>query len=909
MDRVQILSFDTDLRTVDAVKSCTHISLTDHRRVKEVIDSFDNEKLKKLFPCDRELDSVQYFESLAMNEGCSGWRMKSLLNFAAYLSNPKNKAFLHEKLESLILDMPQDPDTNIEIYTVASLSGGTGSGLLVPLTLYVKRFFKEKTGKNPKGCALLAMPNVCEDLLTPEQQVKARANAYATIRELNAMHTAASSEDHTVNFRIGDTEDPCFGLLYDSQDPAFTNPKELPFSQIYLFKRAPCTNTVLVNAQIMAQAALSLTLDDLPSPTTSNGALFGAIEVTKTRYSEESIVSYISHKTLFDLLNEKILENTRKTARAVGISKKFLTQGEESVRSDVNGLVQAVLSLCETKDCACVEAFEGALIKRVDKAMYPFASDLTDYVSDLEEKEEDRRQQLLEEAIAEAKEQEDAKTLGKHSVSKKEKKEKKVKKSSGSSENRRLLLEHANNIAVCLEEYYVYSVSNGGKKTEARLSGVLDDLDKQIINKLLLENNQNLSPFTSLARLCKLYDMIAERAEAAQSFSDQATELLNPRIIPDFLLWTNHMFGMNCKYDTGTRERFLMTVRQNTSHLGATEFDRELYDFDLLFVYNKMRSFFRKDALPPLLARIEKLIKIFVPATLSLEDAAEEFATDTSASERLHSIPTSNIFNIGSTAMEKRAKYARFRRFLQNIPVEGDSEASLWDTVCKKIQEKVNEKIHLLIENNTDPKFFEQELYSTLLEIRGDIQNTVKSTDFYKESIDLNILSAMLAQNGQNGALTFEQALGMTFLAKFDPIILCIPENPKDREIARGIARKTVVKFPETVYGFLDENPDIRQGKTAQKYLEDLIYGAGEYLGEPAIDRNLAKNEIAVHRRILGIRPCFVEVFNEDTKDSGYYRSYKKALQMKQVQCTKMWDPHICMGADQRGALPLIKQN
>ena len=72
---------------------------------------------------------------------------------------------------------------------------------------------------------------------------------------------------------------------------------------------------------------------------------------------------------------------------------------------------------------------------------------------------------------------------------------------------------------------------------------------------------------------------------------------------------------------------------------------------------------------------------------------------------------------------------------------------------------------------------------------------------------------------------------------------------------------------------------------------------------------NLAKNEIAVHRRILGIRPCFVEVFNEDTKNSGYYRSYQKALQMKQVQCTKMWDPHICMGADQRGALPLIKQN
>jgi hypothetical protein len=218
--------------------------------------------------------------------------------------------------------MPQDPDTNIEIYTAASLSGGTGSGLLVPLTLYVKRFFKEMTGKNPKGCALLAMPDVCEDLLTPEQQVKARANAYATIRELNAMHSAmhsaASSEDHTVNFRIGDAEDPCFGLLYDSQDPAFTTPAELPFSQIYLFKRAPCTNTVLVIAQIMAQAALSLTLDDLPSPTTSNGALFGAIEVTKTRYSEESIVSYISHKTLFDLLNEKILENLRRIDAAGG---------------------------------------------------------------------------------------------------------------------------------------------------------------------------------------------------------------------------------------------------------------------------------------------------------------------------------------------------------------------------------------------------------------------------------------------------------------------------------------------------------------------------------------------------------------------------------------------------------------
>ena len=138
---LRAIAMDTDERTLADVCYATAIPMVDSGDLNSVVEALGAENIRSWFPCDWEQDHTYFAQSLSMNQGSNQWRMKALLAFASFLSKEKSVGVFHEVLDQALAE---SADNSIELYVTASLAGGTGSGLFLPVALYVKNILKAR---------------------------------------------------------------------------------------------------------------------------------------------------------------------------------------------------------------------------------------------------------------------------------------------------------------------------------------------------------------------------------------------------------------------------------------------------------------------------------------------------------------------------------------------------------------------------------------------------------------------------------------------------------------------------------------------------------------------------------------------------------------------------------------------
>ncbi len=191
------------------------------------------------------------------------WRKYAYLSFLNVMNGEKGSRLM-DTLTELLTDGDETPD-EIAIFTVASLAGGTGAGVFIPLTLFVKNRLQMAFGKaNICAKAILTSPEVyCEYLVADVTDT--RANAYAVLRELNAMDevayganaTAGMSGNFPIRFRLGTTDGPV-GLLFDAEMPVFWTPAMAPFENVFLMGKITGVSSVTAHLEAVANALYSL---------------------------------------------------------------------------------------------------------------------------------------------------------------------------------------------------------------------------------------------------------------------------------------------------------------------------------------------------------------------------------------------------------------------------------------------------------------------------------------------------------------------------------------------------------------------------------------------------------------------------------------------------------------------------
>ena len=197
------------------------------------------------------------FLSSKTDDGAGQYRLKSRLCLANFLQNRNNK--LAKLLGKLCAVGKTVTEETLRVMIVSSVAGGTGAGTFIQVALYIREYFRKNNHKDVNIMGLFACPDLFVKTLGSKPGDRTNmenmyANAYAAIRELNAMNLAVSTGGldmiapgygKTINIQIKTRSE---GRLFDPKDDKFTeNANNKPFNLMYFVDSANEEGGVLTN--------------------------------------------------------------------------------------------------------------------------------------------------------------------------------------------------------------------------------------------------------------------------------------------------------------------------------------------------------------------------------------------------------------------------------------------------------------------------------------------------------------------------------------------------------------------------------------------------------------------------------------------------------------------------------------
>ncbi len=892
-DRAHVMAIDTDARVMENVSYATPISMASHLRICDILDNYDTKLIQPWFPCDRENDCVEYFEMLSMYEGSNQWRMKALLSLYFFLADKRSSRPFFAKLEEVEEALENDDaptSKKLDIYIAASLAGGTGSGLFFVLSVYLKKYFAKRGIEVSSVRALLALPDICEDRLTPEQRVKAQANTYAALREMNAVNFAADGEDG-ISLRVGHPDDKIFGVLYDSEAPEFRVPENRPINEIYLFRRIPGFRSIQLHTKMMADS-IDFLVNDTKLTETTTDAVYGGISIANTVYPADGIVDYISYATVLEYATDEWMHLFEKTAADHPRTKVKISDSEKLDVDRLKTIIDAVLDSAETL-CSAETESASKLLNRT-YSDYEAAVSPSPFVPE-------RYMALLEEAVYS-----EFKTDGTERFKKlfdennealgATRNDKKARKALFNSKiNRNELLKQIKNGCRDIASYYKNGLFliEGEGSIERMLKDENDPLS--IVQNIIKDEGKQLHPSYVLIRLCQLYRCVDKSLFAFRRQKTQLKNEENPYDLPEWIFTIHDDVAIDCSYGSAGVFRFRDLFEDKTSHVGRKYYDKNVFLYDLETVYKRIRSFFTSNRMETVLVILGRLIASYCEFFTELGESVKDVKDMAEASRNNLAGNYGMTFYTGASAREKEAAYVEYRRFVRELSTSPFEES---------FDERLG-KLAFSESSGSTERESSQGITKLMLSFKKDVEKHCFDSSFYTDYLEKNVMRVLLEQNEKDGGLKKELALCKAFCAGQFPLIYNLPDIYESYKISKEIKRQVRVDVPSVVSDYLTQVSEEFGGRTPTRIMEQILSDAGEYYGEVFFDGKLPDKELRVIRKVMGIRLSLIEVLNESTKDGIYYKSYKKALAMREDQNTDLWNPHLVCGLTD-GSLPRI---
>lgn len=347
-NHVSALVFDTDAGCVSTISSATTVSMADNSSVGTICDRIGTPYLREWFPCDETFGDYKSVRAQEMTRGASQWRKKSFVAFLNLMNKPSERAKFINALEKMVAN----PKASCEIYVIASVAGGTGSGSFIPIALYAKRYLRQHLGREPIVNAMIALPDIYAESQTNDNKIKVYSNAYAILRELNAINLVArnyNSEGKAenrapVNFRIGHPDEPNVGVLFDASDERFWTPEAAPFNQIFILDRIPGLKSIAAHDIVLANSLYSLICTEigaefdseasnheiLHSQSNGSNAIYAGISTSQLRFPVETVLDYLARNKALTACESEWMVLHRATERR--IKEKIQTARDNNER-------------------------------------------------------------------------------------------------------------------------------------------------------------------------------------------------------------------------------------------------------------------------------------------------------------------------------------------------------------------------------------------------------------------------------------------------------------------------------------------------------------------------------------------------------------------------------------------------
>lgn len=183
-DRLGFAVFDTDineLRDIQKANPFVKIIQTSTKLTVGEYLNIDTHARDSWFPVNAILNSK------TLTEGAGQVRAISRLALDTAIRAGKMEQ-LHEAIQNLYKVEEDQAAQALRVIIVSSLAGGTGSGLILPVALYIKNYLAthfRQSANITRGFFIL--PEVFDEVIPGQaERNRLRSNAYATLRELDA---------------------------------------------------------------------------------------------------------------------------------------------------------------------------------------------------------------------------------------------------------------------------------------------------------------------------------------------------------------------------------------------------------------------------------------------------------------------------------------------------------------------------------------------------------------------------------------------------------------------------------------------------------------------------------------------------------------------------------------------------
>ncbi len=944
-NQITAIVFDTDTRDINGIQNATKIPLADSHKLGFVVDSLPAAALADWFP----IDDPKYRDQ-EMSEGAAQWRKKSYLAF--YNMMRKEGDTFCKALDAL--KDRGSTDTTYEIYTVASIAGGTGSGSFIPITLFAKRYLKLHLDIEVQAYAMLACPDIYADTIRDDdQKVKIYANAYAILRELNAMNLVANSQYNNpekgkikhapVRFHLGstDSDDPIgkkVGKLFDSEDEQYGKSEAAPFHTVYLLDKMPALGSVRAHDSILANSLYTIMCTEIgatfgsgnsnalgtKSQSNNGNAIYAGIATSQIRYPYDAIATYMATQKAYDSSQGEWTLLHRETERRIAdemqlaadmrqtytpkhgdYSAKFLLSVEEELRdpyTEVSQVVRRGLDLDSEEESVKVG---GVKKDRVDEYFTQLLSNITERLQHASAEE-------LKELLDSSREIVDRPTLF----------------MSGSAKQalRTKVRKHAQAYYELLSDFYSNSVTVIRQSARSIADAILPvAFDKKhdanttfsLTENLLKKNGLYVHPVTAMVLLCKLQRKLMEKTPRNFVVWSDIKAFTAPEMPMDFLKSTgkNESGSEYGKMGTAAFRTLADPIASPTeylSHNSDTSADSRLLIADARFSMDELQKEAHNQLYYAVLSlveeRVDKLIAKYRSFFLGFEKARVGLKVKLADAKRASGSTQGDVINLCATPEEKEAAYAEYMKkagpgsmddLLAADDVNGGAVFAVnFDSLRAEMSDA-----KVAIPGDTYSRLFDAMVESCRKQIvKSDTYATMSQSSIIEVIKDACGVGAPVSDIVEKVKDCLRQAIeyarpslnptsmvSESRVAKQDTVIM----------LSRGVAKYLLEHAEE--YGI---NP-VDERAAVDDFLAKAITGGNSSIYSSIVD-GIPNGIIYVTRKVDNVHPVQISKINELSPNATYFQNYQEAIRRMVKYETDMWNPHLGNSLHLRGYLPYI---
>ncbi len=310
VENINFVCLDTNVNDLSSVAKSSaniyYVQTSNTQTVGNYLD-YDQDALKNWFP----KNAVMYDKTVS--EGAGQVRAISRLALNATIKTGHIKP-LYSAIDDLFRKDGKEMKQAMRVVMVSTASGGTGSGIILPLAMYVRDYVNNKYPNTSLIVrSVILLPETLDSVIdsTAERESQ-RRNAYATVKEINAFMMKGSGF-----MDVGDDALSRYSNLHiDFSVPGTNELKSLsllPFDFCFLMDGQNAEDTTMISLdQYIVQASQALyeqnigpmqknafsvednIIKEMSNPGNFGRNRFGGIGASAIRYPYEEIADYIA---------------------------------------------------------------------------------------------------------------------------------------------------------------------------------------------------------------------------------------------------------------------------------------------------------------------------------------------------------------------------------------------------------------------------------------------------------------------------------------------------------------------------------------------------------------------------------------------------------------------------------------